>query len=139
MLCLSFRGASSSFGEVHSTIMPTAAEVAAGGVPQEDHDPFGVLRNANTVLLQNLRRDESLPELQKQLTSTGLASTSQAYFCDPYTNSYLGPQVRQLKRTPTAFFEFASRDTPTDISSCGGRGLVSRSVRGWAPSSFVTG
>lgn len=62
-------------------------------VAEEDHDPFGVLRNANTVLLHNLRRDELSPELQKQLTATGMASTSQAYFCDPYTNSYLGPQV----------------------------------------------
>ncbi|CAM9519333.1 unnamed protein product, partial [Ectocarpus sp. 12 AP-2014] len=63
-------------------------------VAEEDHDPFGVLRNANTVLLHNLRRDELSPELQKQLTATGMASTSQAYFCDPYTNSYLGPQIR---------------------------------------------
>lgn len=69
----------------YSSIMPAVSE--------EDHDPFGVLRNANTVLLHNLRRDELSPELQKQLTATGMASTSQAYFCDPYTNSYLGPQV----------------------------------------------
>lgn len=60
---------------------------------QDNHDPFEVLRNANTVLLHNLRRDEVSPELQKQLTTTGMASSSQAYFCDPYTNSYLGPQV----------------------------------------------
>lgn len=74
--------------------MSTAAEVsAAAGVPREDHDPFEVLRNANTVLLHNLRRDEVSPELQKQLTTIGMASSSQAYFCDPYTKSYLGPQV----------------------------------------------
>lgn len=76
------------------SIMSTAGEVsAAAGVPREDHDPFEVLRNANTVLLHNLRRDEVSPELQKQLTTTGMAPSSQAYFCDPYTNSYLGPQV----------------------------------------------
>lgn len=59
----------------------------------EDHDPFEVLRTANTVLMHNLRRDDASPELHKQLTSTGMAASSQAYFCDPYTNSYLGPQV----------------------------------------------
>lgn len=101
--------------------MPTAAELAAGGVPQEDHDPFGVLRNANTVLLHNLRRDENLPELQKQLTSTGLASTSKAYFCDPYTNSYLGPQVRKTRSNiPTAFFEFGLETTNQHhLQQCG--------------------
>ncbi len=72
-------------------IMPV--EAAANGAPQEGYDPFEVLRNANTVLLHNLRRDEVSPELQKQLTTTGIAPSSQAYFCDPYTNSYLGPQV----------------------------------------------
>lgn len=68
-------------------------EVTAVGAPQEGYDPFEVLRNANTVLLHNLRRDEVSPELQKQLTTTGIAPSSQAYFCDPYTNSYLGPQA----------------------------------------------
>eukprot|EP00752_Nemacystus_decipiens_P013044 g11539.t1 len=60
----------------------------------QDHDPFEVLRNANTVLLHNLRRDDASPELSKQLTTTGMPASSQAYFCDPYTNSYLGPQIR---------------------------------------------
>lgn len=64
----------------------------------QDHDPFEVLRNANTVLLHNLRRDDASPELQKQLTTTGMAASSQAYFCDPYTNSYLGPQVGIWRR-----------------------------------------
>lgn len=59
----------------------------------QDHDPFGVLLNANTALLHNLRRDEASPELQKQLTQTGMPPSAQGYFCDPYTN-YLGPQVR---------------------------------------------
>lgn len=80
---------------------------AGGGtetsVPQ-DHDPFGVLLNANTVLLHNLRRDEASPELQKQLTQTGMPPSAQAYFCDPYTSSYLGPQV--TFREPQIFFEF---------------------------------
>lgn len=85
-------------------------------VAEEDHDPFGVLRNANTVLLHNLRRDELSPELQKQLTATGMASTSQAYFCDPYTNSYLGPQVtkaasRRAQQIAT-LFEFVARGAP---------------------------
>lgn len=84
-------------GSGYPCTMSARAEVSAtaGVVPREDdHDPFEVLRNANTVLLHNLRRDEVSPELQKQLTTTGMASSSQAYFCDPYTNSYLGPQVR---------------------------------------------
>lgn len=56
-------------------------------------DPFDVLVRANNVVLSNLRRDLAIPELHKQLTQTGLANSAQAYFCDPYTNSYLGPQV----------------------------------------------
>lgn len=55
--------------------------------------PFEVLLRANNVLLNNLRRDEASPELQKQLTQTGMPSSAQAYFCDPYANSYLGPQA----------------------------------------------
>lgn len=56
-------------------------------------DPFEVLLRANNVLSNNLRRDEAVPELQKQLTQTGTPPSAQAYFCHPYTNSYLGPQV----------------------------------------------
>lgn len=70
--------------------MPSAPE------PSQDNDPFGVLHNANTVLLHNMRRDEASPELQKQLTQTGMPSSAQAYFCEPYANSYLGPQVCSL-------------------------------------------
>lgn len=70
-----------------------SAAATLEGVTSHD-DPFEVLRNANTVLLHNLRRDDASPDLQKQLTTTGMAPSSQAYFCDPYTNSYLGPQVR---------------------------------------------
>ena len=87
----------------HGRIMPV--EAVAAGAPQEGYDPFEVLRNANTVLLHNLRRDEVSPELQKQLTTTGIAQSSQAYFCDPYTNSYLGPQVWIAPREPqTQYF-----------------------------------
>lgn len=74
-------------------------------ISTQDHDPFEVLRTANTVLLQSLRRDDASPELHKQLTTTGMAPSSQAYFCDPYTNSYLGQQV---------CVEFRRRE-PTDI------------------------
>lgn len=78
--------------------MPARAEASVA----QDHDPFGVLHNANTVLLHNLRRDEACPELKKQLTQTGMPPSSQAYFCDPYANSYLGPQVF---REPQTIFE----------------------------------
>lgn len=61
-------------------------------------EPFDVLLRANNVVLTNLRRDEATPELQKQLTQTGMPSSAQAYFCDPYSNSYLGPQVFMATR-----------------------------------------
>lgn len=89
--------------------------MSAAGEESHDHDPFEVLRNANTVLLHNLRRDDASPELQKQLTTTGMAPSSQAYFCDPYTNSYLGPQV-SLRFLPPRYhrhiFEFLEAAKP---------------------------
>ena len=59
------------------------------------HDPFEVLRIANNTITQNIRREEVSPDLKKQLTQTGMSASAQAYFCEPYMNSYLGPQVRR--------------------------------------------
>lgn len=70
-----------------------APAAAVPGQSQQLADPFDVLLRANNVVLTSLRRDEATPELQKQLTQTGMPSSAQAYFCDPYSNCYLGPQV----------------------------------------------
>lgn len=70
--------------------MPAANEAQQSPT---DYDPFRVLVNANSVLLANFRRDEATPELNKQLRQTGMPPSAQAYFCEPYANAYLGPQV----------------------------------------------
>ncbi|CAM9540207.1 unnamed protein product [Ascophyllum nodosum] len=69
--------------------------VAHAREDNSDHDPFEVLRIANNTITQNIRREEVSPDLKKQLTQTGMSASAQAYFCEPYMNSYLGPQIRQ--------------------------------------------
>ena len=69
--------------------------VAHGREDNSDHDSFEVLRSANMIIAENIRRDELCPDLRRQLTQTGLPASAQAYFCEPYMNSYLGPEVRR--------------------------------------------
>ena len=75
------------------SVVGTGLPIALVSLIMTPTEPFDVLLRANNVVLTNLRRDEATPELQKQLTQTGMPSSAQAYFCDPYSNSYLGPQV----------------------------------------------
>ena len=74
---------------------PGTSLVAHGREDNSDYDPFEVLRNAENTITQSLKRDEVSPDLRRQLTQTGLPPSAQAYFCEPYMNSYLGPQVRR--------------------------------------------
>ena len=77
-------------------MMAAARRTPAGSTAvacDESQAPFEVLRDANEQVIQSLRRDEASPDLERQLTLTGMSASARAYFCDPYINGSLGSQV----------------------------------------------
>ncbi|CAM9600176.1 unnamed protein product, partial [Choristocarpus tenellus] len=58
------------------------------------NDPFKVLMDASASLVQQLRRDELVPELGKQLSNSS-PPPAYGYFCDPFVPGSLGSQVER--------------------------------------------